>query len=299
MENKVVDVYLGMHGGKNRFVHELIADDYKTFIIEWTTHQNIEELIKNFNAIKSTRAEYSKHKFAVIEKLQKQWVNIVIGDFWDESAVNHKIQSDSSADNRPNLSDLASIKTFYAQWVEVEKMRNQNYIYNIEKHQGPIGIRLGSAHGLIVQELKKKWAFDITIVTDPMVAIYHTVVVRKACLDLHIADEEYYKWAISRILSNNQELSINLHGKEYALLDQKSYNLVFAFLNALIDSYQEPLHTIGSQNYIELFTTQWFVNPLYTRIPRQQIRDFLKNYSIKKHGTPVYYEWLERQWIIY
>ena len=300
MENKIVDIYLGMHGWTNRFVHELVADDYKTFIIESTTHFDVTSLIKEYNLIKKSRAPYSKHKFAIIERLLKNGVDIVIGDFGESAIANNKIHNSIEIfDYIPNISDIKDIKLFYQKWGDIESLRNNNYIYNINNAEGPIWIRIGGAHGLIVKELKKQWSYDISVVTDTWLMNYHAAVVRKYCLGLNISDDEYRKWVISHILSLNQTVSKNLHGKEFAELNQKHYNLIYAPLNALIDSYEKPLDTLKISSIMDLFTSQSLKDPSFQRIPRQDIRDFLKEFSVKKYGTTVYYERLEKQGFIF
>ena len=59
--------------------------------------------------------------------------------------------------------------------------------------------------------------------------------------------------------------------------------MINAFVNCLIDGLTETqLTEITDQSLEKLFTYNNVTNPLETRIKRQEIRDFLKNFSMKK-----------------
>jgi hypothetical protein len=100
-------------------------------------------------------------------------------------------------------------------------------------------------------------------------------------------------------VSKHQNYCKNIFGKSYTELTQSDWDPIFVLFNALVDSYPGDLSKIKEKNLMLLFTSQCLPNPMHHRIPRQKIRDFLKQFSIKKYGCASYYDRLMKQGIIW
>lgn len=306
---KEVDIFAHSHWPNDPYLADIPAQ-YDVFIIEDMTVTEISDVFNHFATTShKKRTFYERDMEKKLHFLKKQWTKLVIGDFSHDNEI-VDLAVITSHERYLRLfektcldSTFHNIKAFYAELWWSERLRNDNFVANIAKEEGYIWVRFWTTHAIIVRELKRLW-YDILLSIDPTLYDYHITLLRKIYLQQPVLDGDYYKWRASililSLLQRDEEVQKNIYGKSFGETTAQQDQMIHAFFNCLIDGLShEELKTITYHTVGRLFTYNNITSPLKTRIKRQEIRDFLKNFSIKKYGTTVYYDWLEKQGIIY
>ena len=289
---KEVDIFAHSHWPNDPYLADIPAK-YDVFVVENMSSMNIGDVFGYFSRISpKKRTPYERDMEQKLMMLKKQWTKLLVGDFCHNNDV-IDLALITSPERYMKLFEkiyfnptLDNIKDLYFEWWQSEWIRNTNFIANVSKAEGYIWVRFWTAHSIIVAELQKL-GYDIFLSISPTLYDYHVTLTRKIYLHHLLSDTDYYKWWVSllihSLLQKDQNVHKNIYGKSFEEIQSQQNNMINAFVNCLIDGLTETqLTEITDQSLEKLFTYNNVTNPLETRIKRQEIRDFLKNFSMKK-----------------
>lgn len=299
-KDKEIHIYAAHHNKWDRFLYDSI-DFYSNLIFEsvsWDAESTLWELRKR----KKHLSVFNKSKLAVLEKYKKRGTNLIVGDFIEDYKRNNIIKDwNNGLDYDINFleysQNLDNIIKFYNKRASVEKIRNENFIKNIESVEWSVLVRVGKSHSVLVKELKRL-GYDLSIDILPEVYGYHTALIRKLALWSQASDEEYIRWWCCAMMENNELIRNSLISKNAQEIKEEDWSLFHPFINALIDSYWDNIGDINARNINKLFIEQWLPDPLLKKITKREQKEYLKNFSIKKYGDDKYYQWLIKQGIM-
>lgn len=297
---KEVHIYAAHHNKWDNFLYDK-TEFYTNLIFEsvsWYADFTLWELRKRQKHL----SVFNKNKLAVLETYKKKGTNLVVWDFTEDDERNNTIKDwNNDLDYDINFlernQNLENIKNFYNKWAETERLRNENFITNIEKAEWSVLLRVGKSHSILVKELKRL-GYDVSIDILPEVFWYHTALIRKLALWSQTSDEEYIKWWCCAMMENHELIRNSLISKNAKEIKEEDWFLFHPFVNSLIDSYWGNIEDINFRNINKLFLDQWLPDPFLKKVTKREQKEYLKNFSIKKYGDDKYYQWLIKQGIM-